>query len=102
MKKNILPLEELLPLVWPRLDPVQRLALLLQIFGYDLLNRFEHIEVRVLTLLAFLLDIMVFRVSLPPHILSPFITYSTAFYSAALLLMVATWPPRHKSAHWVR
>lgn len=101
MKRNLPPLEELIHIVWPRLEPIQRLALLLQILGYDLLNRFERVEVRVLTLLAFLLNVMVFQVSLPRHILSPFITFGAAFYSAALLLMVATWPPRRKSAHWI-
>ena len=102
MKRNPPPLEELIPLLWSTLNPVQRLALLLQIIGYDLLNRFECIEVRLLTLLAFILNLLVFHASLPEHFLSHFIAIGTAFYTAALLLMVATWPPRRKIAHWVR
>jgi hypothetical protein len=102
MKRNPPNLEELIPILWQRLNPIQRLALLLQIIGYGLLNRFESIEVRLLTLLAFMLNVLVFHESLPDHFLSPFITIGTAFYSAALLLMVATWPQRRKTAHWIK
>lgn len=103
MKRNLPPLDELIRLAWPMLNPVQRLTLLLQIFGYDLLNRVERVEVIALTFLAFTLNVIVFRGSLPPHhVLTPFVTLATAFYSATVLLMVATWPPRHKTAHWVR
>lgn len=103
MKRNLPPTEELIRIAWPMLNPVQRLALLLSVFGYDLLNRFERVEVRVFTLLAFLLNVAVFSKSLPPaHVLTPFVTFATAFYSATLLLMVATWPPRRRSAHWLK
>lgn len=102
MRKNHDPLADLIRNVWPRLNPAQRVFLLLQVFGYDLWNRFERIEVRALAALAFLLNFFFLHESIPDHPLKPFFTLATAFYSAALLLMVATWPPRKKTRHWVK
>jgi hypothetical protein len=103
MQKKLLPLDELIRLAWPLLNPVQRLALLLKIFGCDLLNRIERVEVIALTFLAFVLNVILFRGSLPPeHVLTPFVTLGTAFYSATVLFMVATWPTRRRVAHWVK
>lgn len=102
MKENPDHLAEIIRAAWPLINPAQRLLLLAQILGYDLLNRFERMEVRVLTAFAFLLNFFLLRASIPEHPLKPFFILATAFYSAALLLMVATWPTRRRPAHYVR
>ncbi len=99
---NLTDLDDLLLIIWECLNSAQRLALILQIFAYELLNRFERIEIRLLASFTFLIDYVLFGKSFPPHPLSKFLTLGAAFYSVTLFLLLCIWPSHNKKAHWIR